>query len=46
MNLPLPSKTNPEGRPVAQEPPRQPQTRQLGCQTYQYLIFPEVCFTL
>ena len=34
MNLPLPSKMNPEGRPLAQEPPSQPRTRQLGCQSY------------
>ena len=46
MNLPLPSKTNPEGRPIAQEPPRQPQTRQLGCETYQTLPYPELRFTL
>ena len=46
MNLPLPSKTNPEGRPIAQEPPRQPQTRQLGCQFYQSLPNPGLCFTL
>ena len=28
LNLPLPSKTNPEGRPLAQETNRHPQTLQ------------------
>ena len=46
MNLPLPSKTNPEGRPIAQEPSRQPQTRQLGFQTHKSLSNPGLCFTL
>ena len=31
LNLPLPSKTNPEGRPIAQEAHTRSQTQQGGC---------------
>ena len=44
MNLPLPSKTNPEGRPIAKEPPREPRTRQLGCQVNPFETFSEIIF--